>query len=80
MLPVGLFHLQILEEALADGIVIWVSLGGERLQHGAPVQQVPELLACVFAATVGMEEKPLRLSTLAECLLKCILHEIHGMP
>ena len=27
MLPVGLFHLQILEEALTDGIVVRVALG-----------------------------------------------------
>ena len=60
MLPVSFFHLQILEEALADGIVVRVALGRERLKHGTLVQQVPELLACVFAATVGMEEKPIK--------------------
>ena len=59
MLPVSFFHLQIFEEALADGIVVWISLGGERLQYGALVDEIPELFACVFAAPVGMEEKPL---------------------
>ena len=43
MLPACLFHLQIFEEALADGIVVRVALCGERLKHVALIQQAPEL-------------------------------------
>ncbi len=34
MLSVGLFHLQVFEEALANGIVAMVALDGERLKYG----------------------------------------------
>ena len=57
--PVQLLFFQILEEALYDGIVIWVTLGGEGLDHPQFIDDPAEISGGELRATIRMEHDAL---------------------
>ena len=57
--PVQLLFFQILEEALHDRIVVWVTLGGEGLDHPQFIDDPAEISGGELRATIRMEHDAL---------------------